>query len=71
VKPAAPRTGALYVKYAYKGNTTVSRFYIDQKLAAVIVEVNRRFYKADEFGDIQEQLPFTTLAEARRFLIGM
>ena len=69
--PAAPRTGSLYVKYAYKGNTTVARFYIDQKLAAVIVENNRKFYKADEFGEVQEKLPFTTLAEARRFLIGM
>lgn len=69
--PAAPRTGALYVKYSYKGNSTVTRFYIDQKLAAVIVETNRQFYKADEFGDVQEKLPFTTLAEARRFLIGM
>lgn len=68
---ATPRTGALYVKYAYKGNSTVSRFYIDQKLTAVIVEVNRQFFKANEFGDVQEKLPFTTLAEARRFLIGM
>lgn len=70
-EPAQPRTGALYVKYTYKGNSTVTRFYIDQKLAAVIVETNRQFYKADEFGDVQEKLPFTTLAEARRFLIGM
>jgi hypothetical protein len=71
ITPAAPRTGTLYVKYTYKGNTTVARFYIDQKLAAVIVEVNRQFFKADAFGDVQEKLPFTTLAEARRFLIGM
>jgi hypothetical protein len=71
-KPAtAPPVGALYVKYTYKGNNTVSRFYIDQKLAAVIVETNRQFYKADEFGDIIEKLPFNTLVEARRFLIGM
>lgn len=70
-EPAKPRSGALYVKYSYKGNSTVTRFYIDQKLAAVIVETNRQFYKADEFGDVQEKLPFTTLAEARRFLIGM
>jgi hypothetical protein len=69
--PATPRTGTLYVKYAYKGNSTVTRFYIDQKLKAVIVEVNRQFFKADEFGDVQEKLPFTTLAEARRFLINM
>lgn len=70
-KPAVPSTGSLYVKYAYKGNSTVARFYIDQKLKAVIVETNRQFYKADDFGDIIEKLPFTTLAEARRFLIGM
>lgn len=69
-KPAAPSTGVLYVKYAYKGNSTVTRFYIDQKLKATIVETNRQFYKADDFGDIIEKLPFTTLAEARRFLIG-
>lgn len=70
-EPAAPRTGTLYVKYAYKGNSTVIRFYIDQKLAAVVVETNRQFYRADDFGDVQEKLPFTTLAEARRFLIGV
>lgn len=70
-EPAAPSAGVLYVKYGYKGNSTVTRFYIDQKLKAVIVETNRQFYKADEFGDIIEKLPFTTLAEARRFLIGM
>ena len=69
--PEAPRAGTLYVKYAYKGNSTVTRFYIDQKLMAVIVETNRQFFKADEFGDVQEKLPFTTLAEARRFLINM
>lgn len=71
IEPAKPRAGALYVKYAYKCNSTVTRFYIDQKLAAVIVEVNRQFFKADSFGEIQEKLPFTTLAEARRFLINM
>lgn len=70
-EPAQPRAGTLYVKYAYKGNSTVTRFYIDQKLKAVIVETNRQFFKADEFGDVQEKLPFTTLAECRRFLIGM
>ena len=71
MEPAAPSTGVLYVKYAYKGNSTVTRFYIDQKLKAVIVETNRQFYRADDFGDIIEKLPFTTLADARRFLIGM
>ena len=70
-QPTTPKTGALYVKYSYKGNSTVTRFYIDQKLAAVIVETNRQFYKADEFGENLEKLPFTSLAEARRFLIGM
>ena len=69
-KPTVSSSDSLYVKYAYKGNSTIARFYINQKLAAVVVEINRQFYKADEFGEIQEKLPFTTLVEARRFLIG-
>lgn len=70
IESATPSAGTLYVKYAYKGNSTITRFYINQKIAAVIVETNRQFFKADEFGENLEKLPFSSLVEARRFLIG-
>lgn len=67
---AEPVKGALYVKYKYKGNATYSWFYVDQKLAVVIAEINKKFYRADPFGEVLEELPFKTLVEARRNLIG-
>lgn len=68
VKLTAP--GKLFVKYRYKGASTHSEFYIDNKLVVVIVEMNHRFYKKDPLGDEMELLPFASLVEARKNLIG-
>lgn len=65
-----PTSGVLFVKYMYKGNATHSIYYIDQKLAGVIAEINRKFYRADVFGEVFEQIEAKYLAEARRILIG-
>lgn len=67
---SCPPPGALYVKYRYKGDATYSEFYISGELKVVIAEINRKFYRFDPFGGDLELLPFKSLVEARKNLIG-
>ena len=70
VKPQ-PAQNSLYTKYTYRGDITLSWYYVNQKLALVLAERNRKIYLSDDTGALLKPLDFKTLSESRKSLLGI